>query len=62
MLRALLLNIALNAALGAALVGASAWALRSGLEETHVALALIFGLATTAANALFVAAILRRRR
>ncbi len=50
-----LLNIVLNAVVAMAFVLLNIWALGSGLEETVVALALLYGLVTVTGNALFVA-------
>ena len=60
MRKAVLLNGLMNAALAALFVSLNTWALRNNLEETFVALALIYGLAVIMANALFVAALWRK--
>ncbi len=53
--KAVLLNIVLNVVVAMAFVLLNVWALGSGLEETFVALALLYGLVTVTGNALFVA-------
>jgi hypothetical protein len=53
--RVTLLNIGFNLILAVIFVLLNAWALRAGLEETFVALALIYGLIMVLGNAIFVA-------
>ncbi len=53
--RVTLLNIGFNLLLAVIFVLLNAWALRAGLEETFVALALIYGLIMVLGNAIFVA-------
>jgi hypothetical protein len=48
-------SVAVNGLLAATFVALNAWALSQGLEETFVALALLYGLLSTCANALIVA-------
>ncbi len=50
-----LINIVLNVVVTVAFVLLNIWALRSGLEETFVALALIYGAVTVVGNATFIA-------
>jgi hypothetical protein len=59
--RAIGLNVLMNAVLAAAFVLLNARALSQGLEETFVALALLYGLAAVGCNAAYVAAVVRGR-
>ena len=61
MVKAVLWNGLMNIVLALAFVLLSNRALRSGLEETLVAYALLYGLAVLIANAGYVAALWRRR-
>ena len=56
MKHSLLLNILFNLLVTAAFVYLNTWALNSGLEETFIALALIYGVIVTIGNALFITA------
>jgi len=48
-------NVLMNLVLVVGLVVLNNWALQSGLEETFVALAMIYGIVVVMANAFFVA-------
>ena len=54
------LNVAFNFGLAIVFVGLNMWSLQSGLEETFVAFAVLYGLLVIAANALFVRYAIRR--
>lgn len=52
-MRAILFSLLMNLALTSLFVWLNSWALRSQLEETFIALAVGYGLATTIANVLY---------
>ncbi len=54
MKRTIVLSICLNLVLAIVMVLGNIWALQQGLEETFVALALLYGVAVTVANALLL--------
>lgn len=58
--KVLLWNILLNATATGVLVMLNQWAVRHQLEETFVALALLYGVGVTIANAVFVSATCRK--
>ncbi len=59
MRRTILLSICLNLVLALAMVVGNIWALQQNLEETFVALALLYGVAVTLANALLLSLVSR---
>ncbi|NLT73795.1 MAG: hypothetical protein GXX94_06315 [Chloroflexi bacterium] len=61
-MRMLLFNLIVNALLTALLVIGTSRALAAGLEETHLVLAITFGLAVIVCNAAFVLVLSPRRR
>ena len=59
--KAVLLNGLMNVVFALVFVFLNNWALQSGLEETFVSLALIYGIVVIAGNALYVLALGKRR-
>ncbi len=57
----ILLNVAMNVVLALVMLFLNTWALQNQLEETFVALALLYGLVIIFANASFLWLIARNR-
>ena len=62
MTRAVLLNVLMNIVFTVVFVLLNNWALRETLEETFVALALLYGLLVIIANAVYVGVLARKAR
>jgi len=61
MRRTVMWNVAMNFALAAVAISAHTWALANSLEETFVAIALTYGIASVIVNAIFVLAPLNKQ-
>jgi len=61
MRRTVMWNVVMNFVLAAVAVAANTWALANNLEETFVAIALTYGIATVIANAVFLLGLLRNK-
>lgn len=51
----ILLTVAVNSVLALVFISLTMWAFNTGLEETFITLALLYGLVTVASNALLTA-------
>jgi hypothetical protein len=60
--RKIVLNIAANTFLAVIFVLLNIWAVNMGLEETFVALAVLYGIATIISNAFFITLIWPKKR